>query len=84
MENRVREMNVLARVAQGINVTLQLDDILELIYAQTSQIIPSDDFLIVFNNSEIILWIAFFLLRIMNVCKILKINRSKDRLWNTR
>jgi signal transduction histidine kinase len=52
MENRVREMNVLARVAQGINVTLQLDDILELIYAQTSQIIPSDDFLIVLFNAE--------------------------------
>jgi signal transduction histidine kinase len=52
MENRVREMNVLARVAQGINVTLQLDDILELIYAQTSHIIPSDDFLIVLNNAE--------------------------------
>jgi GAF domain-containing protein len=52
MENRVREMNVLARVAQGINVTLELDDILELIYAQTSHIIPSDDFLIVLNNAE--------------------------------
>ncbi len=44
MENRVREMNVLTRVAQGINITLSLDDILELIYAQTSQVIPSDDF----------------------------------------
>ncbi len=44
MENRVREMNVLTRVAQGINITLTLDDILELIYAQTSQVIPSDDF----------------------------------------
>lgn len=44
MENRVREMNVLARVAQGINITLSLDDILELIYAQTTQIIPGDDF----------------------------------------
>jgi signal transduction histidine kinase len=52
MENRVREMNVLARIAQGINITLSLDDILELIYAQTSQIIPSDDFLIVLNNRE--------------------------------
>ncbi len=47
MENRVREMNVLTRVAQGINITLTLDDILELIYAQTSQVIPSDDFHIV-------------------------------------
>lgn len=44
METRVREMNVLARVAQGINITLSLDDILELIYAQTTHVIPADDF----------------------------------------
>ena len=47
MESRVREMNVLARVAQGINITLSLDDILELIYAQTTQVIPSDDFQVI-------------------------------------
>ncbi|MDX9863901.1 MAG: GAF domain-containing protein, partial [Anaerolineaceae bacterium] len=47
MESRVREMNVLARVAQGINITLSLDDILELIYAQTTQVIPADDFQVV-------------------------------------
>jgi signal transduction histidine kinase len=52
MENRVRELNALSRVAQGINITLRLDDILELIYAQTSQIIPLDDFLIVLTNTE--------------------------------
>ena len=34
MEARVHQMDVLARVSQGINVTLALDDILELIYAQ--------------------------------------------------
>ncbi len=43
MERRVTEMNALARVAQGINITLNFDDILELIYAQTSQIIQSND-----------------------------------------
>jgi signal transduction histidine kinase len=43
MERRVNEMNALARVAQGINITLNFDDILELIYAQTSQIIESND-----------------------------------------
>jgi signal transduction histidine kinase len=47
METRVREMNVLARVAQGINITLSLDDILELIYAQTTQVIPADDFQVI-------------------------------------
>ncbi len=44
LESRVRQMNALARVAQGINITLTMDDILELVYAQTTQIIPADDF----------------------------------------
>ena len=44
MEHRVREMNVLSRVAQGVNVTLTFDDILELIYAQTNQLLPTRDF----------------------------------------
>lgn len=44
LERRVMEMDVLTRVAQGINVTLNFDDILELIYAQTNQIIPARDF----------------------------------------
>jgi len=44
MQKRVNEMNALARIAQGVNVTLSLDDIFELIYAQTTQIIPSSDF----------------------------------------
>jgi signal transduction histidine kinase len=44
MERRVLEMNTLSRVAQGINITINFDDILELIYAQTIQIIPGSDF----------------------------------------
>ncbi len=43
-DQRVREMNVLTRVAQGVNVTLDFNDILELIYAQTSQVLPANDF----------------------------------------
>lgn len=44
MERRVSEMSALGRVAQGINITLNFDDILELIYAQTLQVIAGDDF----------------------------------------
>ncbi len=52
MERRVHEMNALSRVAQGINITLNFDDILELIYAQTSQIINGSDFhLTLFNKT---------------------------------
>jgi signal transduction histidine kinase len=50
MERRVHEMNVLARISQGINITLNFDDILELIYAQTSQIIPVSDLNLVLYN----------------------------------
>ena len=44
LERRVQEMNALSRVSQGVNVTLTFDDMLELIFAQTSQIIPSTYF----------------------------------------
>jgi GAF domain-containing protein len=42
-DRRVHELDVLTRVAQGVNITLAFDDILELIYAQTSQVIPVSD-----------------------------------------
>ncbi len=44
LERRVQEMNALTRVSQGVNVTLTFDDILELIFAQATQIIPSSLF----------------------------------------
>ncbi|HMN58954.1 MAG TPA: GAF domain-containing protein [Anaerolinea sp.] len=50
MENRVRQMNVLARVAQGVNITLSIDDLLELIYAQTVQILPADELHIMLHD----------------------------------
>jgi signal transduction histidine kinase/putative methionine-R-sulfoxide reductase with GAF domain len=52
MEKRVREMNILSRVAQGVNVTVAFDDILELIYAQTDQVIQVDDLHITLYNKE--------------------------------
>jgi signal transduction histidine kinase len=44
LERRVQEMNALSLVSQGVNVTLTFDDVLELIFAQTTRIIPSDYF----------------------------------------
>jgi signal transduction histidine kinase/putative methionine-R-sulfoxide reductase with GAF domain len=44
LERRVQEMNALTRVSQGVNVTLKFDDVLELIFAQATQIIPSSLF----------------------------------------
>lgn len=44
LEQRIHQMDVLTRMTQGINVTASFDDLLELIYAQSSQILPSRDF----------------------------------------
>lgn len=62
MERRVREMNVLARISQGINITINFDDILELIYAQTAQIISGSDFqLMLYNKTAQSFSYAFYL-----------------------
>jgi signal transduction histidine kinase/putative methionine-R-sulfoxide reductase with GAF domain len=50
LERRVHEMNVLTRVSQGINVTLAFDDLLELIYAQSAQVIPTLDYRITLQD----------------------------------
>ena len=44
LERRIQEMNALTRVSQGVNITLTFDDVMELIFAQTGQIIPSSEF----------------------------------------
>ncbi len=50
LERRVQEMNALTRVSQGVNITLTFDDVLELIFAQATQIIPSSLFHITLYN----------------------------------
>jgi signal transduction histidine kinase len=52
LERRVQEMNALTRVSQGVNVTLTFDDVLELIYAQTSLIIPTSHLHITLYNKS--------------------------------
>jgi signal transduction histidine kinase len=51
LQRRVHEMNVLGRVAQGVNVTINFDDILELVYAQTIQILKAQHVRITLFNS---------------------------------
>ena len=50
MEKQVEEMNALTRVSQGVSITLSFNDALELIFAQTTQIIPATDFHITLHN----------------------------------
>ena len=60
LERRVQEMNALTRVSQGVNVTLTFDDVLELIFAQATLIIPSSLFHITLYNKAaqlLLLWL---------------------------
>lgn len=50
MHRSVQEMSVINRISQGINITLSFDDILELINAQTFQVVPGTDFHITLYN----------------------------------
>ena len=44
LERKTNEIEILSRIAQGINITVQIDDILELVYAQTCQLMPIESF----------------------------------------
>ena len=62
LQQRVHDMDVLSRVAQGVNITPNLDDILELVYTQASQAIVCDDFHITLCKSvDDSLYHAFYL-----------------------
>lgn len=50
MEQQVEEMNALTLISQGVSITISFNDVLELIYAQTTQILPATDFHITLNN----------------------------------
>jgi signal transduction histidine kinase len=50
LERRMQEMNALMRVSQGTNITIAFDDMLELIYTQTNQVIPARDFRLTLLN----------------------------------
>jgi signal transduction histidine kinase len=55
-------MNVLTRVSQGINITIAFDDMLELIYTQISQVLPTRDLRITLRDIySDILYHVFFL-----------------------
>ncbi|HWS23648.1 MAG TPA: ATP-binding protein [Anaerolineales bacterium] len=44
LEQKIQDANILARIAQGINITVHFDDTLELIFTQTSRLIPNSEF----------------------------------------
>ncbi len=52
LERRVREMDIITRVSEGINVTLAFDDLLEMFYTQTNRLIPTQDFRITLGDEH--------------------------------
>ncbi|MEO0595423.1 MAG: GAF domain-containing protein, partial [Chloroflexota bacterium] len=62
LRQRVQELDVLSQVGQAVNFTIELDDLLELIYNQTSKLVPVPNFYIVLYEEDINrLYFAFFL-----------------------
>jgi signal transduction histidine kinase len=52
LERRVRELNVLSQMAQAANFTLVFDDLLELIFAQTSRVVDTRNFSILLREGR--------------------------------
>ena len=52
LERKTKELDILSRIAQGINITVHVDDMLELLYAQTSQLFPVELFRVLLLDKE--------------------------------
>ena len=50
LEQRVQELNVLSQLSQAVNFTSAYDDLLELIYAQTSRVVDTRHFFILLRD----------------------------------
>lgn len=62
LERRVKELDVLSQVGQAVNFTIEFDDLLELIYAQISKLLPLPNFYIALYEEKIDrMYFAFFL-----------------------
>lgn len=51
LERRVKELNVVSQMSQAVSFTLAFDDLLELIYAQASKILPTQHAYIVLKSA---------------------------------
>jgi signal transduction histidine kinase len=52
LERRMTEVDVLRWVGQAVNFTMEVDDLMELVYAQTSRVLDCNSFYIALHNSE--------------------------------
>ena len=52
LEQRMTEVDVLRWVGQAVNFAMDVDDLMELIYAQTSRVLDTSNFYVALYNSE--------------------------------
>lgn len=52
LERELEKLDVLSQVGQAVNFTIQFDDLLELIYAQTSRLIDAPNFYIALHDEN--------------------------------
>lgn len=52
LERRVRELNVVSQMSQAVSFTVAYDDLLELIYAQTSKIVDARNFYLLLRGQR--------------------------------
>jgi signal transduction histidine kinase len=52
LEHRVREMDTITKVAEGINLKLAFEDLLDMFYIQTKNLIPTLDFRITLRDES--------------------------------
>jgi signal transduction histidine kinase len=52
LEHRVRIQDVLSQVSQSLNFAIDFDTLLELLYTQTTRVIPADHFYVVSYDSQ--------------------------------
>jgi signal transduction histidine kinase len=52
LNRRIIEVDVLRWVGQAVNFTMDVDDLMELVYAQTSRVLDTDNFYIALYNQE--------------------------------
>ncbi|HEY72939.1 MAG TPA: GAF domain-containing protein [Thermoflexia bacterium] len=52
LERRMMEVNALRRVGQAVNFSMDVDDLMELVYAQTSRVLDTSTFYIALHSRE--------------------------------
>jgi len=76
LERRVNQLNVLSQISQVVNFTIDFDDLLELVYAQTSREFDTTNFYIVLHDEGAGVFRHVFVVEIGE-----RLNDGDDETW---